>query len=467
MDIRCQQFTAKGIASEMLDFLGYSHDIYGKKILENSCGEGNILCLAVERYIQDALRQGFTTKEIVLGLEKDIYGVEIVETTYSKCVNNLNDIAKRYALGNVQWKIFNSDILTFPLQCKFDYVIGNPPYIAYRNLEKKDREYIKRNYVTCVNGKPDYCYAFIENAIRYLKEDGSMVYLIPNSIYKNVYAQDLRNLILEYIQEIRDYPNRKLFDNALTSSAIMLLKKGEYAENLRYVNVPKKECRMIDKNRLLGKWIFEEVSEQGFSVRFGDWFRASASIATQRNNIFVIDTEKRDSLKIEKSVLRPAVSPRNKKYDKKVYIIFPYKISNNGVVNYTEENFREKYPNAYKYLQKNKKELKKRAADKTAKWFEFGRSQALKNMNSKKLLVSTVVTERVYVYEVSKQEIPYAGIYIVSNGKYDLNIAKRILESQEFLQYIKGIGTPASGSSLRITANDINNYMCSIKALSE
>lgn len=49
MDIRCQQFTAKDIANEMLDFLGYSHDIYGKKILENSCGEGNIICLVVER----------------------------------------------------------------------------------------------------------------------------------------------------------------------------------------------------------------------------------------------------------------------------------------------------------------------------------------------------------------------------------------------------------------------------------
>ena len=54
MDIRCQQFTKEYIANEMLDLLGYRKSVYGKKILENSCGEGNILCLVVERYIQNA-----------------------------------------------------------------------------------------------------------------------------------------------------------------------------------------------------------------------------------------------------------------------------------------------------------------------------------------------------------------------------------------------------------------------------
>ena len=159
---------------------------------------------------------------------------------------------------------------------------------------------------------------------------------------------------------------------------------------------------------------------------------------------------------------RPAVSPRNQKYGNKEFIIFPYKIQNNVVLNYSEGDFCEKYPNAYKYLEQNKEELQKRDADKFAKWFEYGRSQALQNMNKEKLLVSTVVTHQVGVYEVSSKAIPYAGIYIVSNKGYSLEIAKRILESESFLQYIKGIGTPASGSSLRITAKDINNYRCSM-----
>ena len=256
MDIRCQQFTKEYIANEMLDLLGYRKSVYGKKILENSCGEGNILCLVVERYIQNAYEEGYSREAIVLGLESDIYGAEIVKTTYDKCIENLDNIAKKYDLGKVRWNIFYGDVLARPFNIKFEYVIGNPPYISYRNLEKEVRDFIKKEYITCKNGKPDYCYAFIENAIQYLDSNGKMVYLVPNSIYKNVYAQNLRKLIKKYLVEIKDYPNQKLFDNAMTSSTIMFLRKGEYAEVVDYNNVPKKEQITIAKNKLYGKCFF-------------------------------------------------------------------------------------------------------------------------------------------------------------------------------------------------------------------
>ena len=77
---------------------------------------------------------------------------------------------------------------------------------------------------------------------------------------------------------------------------------------------------------------------------------------------------------------------------------------------------------------------------------------------AKKLLISTVVTNEVNVYETGTKSIPYAGIYVISEKGYDLKIAKKILESKEFLKYVHGIGTPASGKSLRITAKDINEF---------
>lgn len=457
MDIRCQQFTSEEIANEMLDFLEYKQDLYGKKLLENSCGEGNILCVVVERYITEAISKGYSSQDIVLGLEKDIYGAEIVESTYEKCIDNLNLVAKRYNLSQIKWNIYCCDILERPFNIKFDFVVGNPPYISYRNLGEKVRERIKTEYSSCKRGKPDYCYAFIENAIDYLAQDGKMVYLIPNSIYKNVYAQDLRDLILQYIVEIRDYPNKKLFDNAMTSSAVMLLKKSGFVPQLCYENVPKCKRILIDKTVLRGKWIFGG-DYQKQEVCFGDFFNASMAIATQRNSIFVISEEIKKKHMIERGAVRVAVSPRNQKYGNKEVIIFPYMIRNDMVINYTEDEFRNKYPRTYDYLVYNKGELGKRDSDKSAQWFEYGRSQALQNMNKHKLLISTVFTNEIKVYEVNNRAIPYAGIYIISDKGYDLNIAKTILESDKFIKYIKGIGTPASGSSLRITANDVNNF---------
>ena len=387
MDKRCQQFTASDIAEEMLDLLGYQEDLYGKKLLENSCGEGNILCLVVERYIKCSLEEGHTKESIVLGLESDIYGAEIVETTYFKCLDNLNSIAEKYELGKVKWNIFLGDILTRPFKIKFDYVIGNPPYISYRNLEKKVRDFIRKEYITCKNGKPDYCYAFIENAIQYLASNGKMVYLVPNSIYKNVYAQDLRELIKKYLEVIKDYPNQKLFDNAMTSSTIMLLRKGRFVKKVDYNNVPKNEHIIIEKEKLSGKWIFEKHQENHSKIRFGDLFHASMAIATQRNKVFVVDEDEKAHWELERGAIRLAISPRNQKYGNKEYIIFPYMIRKNKVINYSEDVFEKKYPKAYLYLVENREELEKRDADKSAQWFEYGRSQALQNMNKRKLLV--------------------------------------------------------------------------------
>ncbi|MBX4263773.1 Eco57I restriction-modification methylase domain-containing protein [Clostridium estertheticum] len=463
MDSRCQQYTPENISNDMLDMVDYNTNLYGKKVLENSCGEGNILKLVVERYILDAQRGGYSNVRIKHGLENDIYGAEIIEETYKTCIQNLDEIAGKYGIKKVKWNVINKDVLGNSFDIVFDYIVGNPPYISYRNLDDEVRVFIKNNFETCESGKPDYCYAFIENAINYLKDDGKMVYLIPNSIFKNVFAKKLREMIVRHLVEIFDYPNQKLFNNALTSSAVMVLQKNSNLQEFQYRNNTKNITYNINKNRLNDKWIFMDKydGDDGETVLFSDFYRASITIATQRNKVFVIDSETKLRLNLENGSLRNAISPRNKNYDNKEYIIFPYRLRNNSVQRFQEEEFKEKYPITYQYLVRSREELDKRDADERAQWFEYGRSQAIQNMNQKKLLISTVVTNKVNVHSIGRKEIPYSGIYIISEANYDLDVARRILESQEFFNYVIKIGTPASGKSVRITADDINKFLFS------
>ena len=81
----CQIPTPIEYAKIMLDYAGYKNGLYGKSILENSCGEGNILCEIVNRYIEDSIDSGYSNATIAQGLENDIEGIEIDDNKVSVC----------------------------------------------------------------------------------------------------------------------------------------------------------------------------------------------------------------------------------------------------------------------------------------------------------------------------------------------------------------------------------------------
>jgi len=464
---KCQVFTPKNIVNELLDNIGYVNLLHGKKILENSCGDGSFLVGVVDRYIRDSILHGFTLDKIVKGLESDIYGIEIDQRHIDNCIRNLNDIANHYNLPKVNWKILNEDVLKFKFDIKFQFVVGNPPYITYSELDKYTRQYIKENFQTCSSGKPDYYYAFIESAIRCLADDGKLAYLVPNNFMKNRFAEDLRNYLLPHLKDIYNYTSIKLFSNKLTSSAIVICDMQYKSNEITYFDIKKNIDFKILKRNLQDKWVFvrENQNIQTDQITFGDYFKASCSIATLLNEVFIIKKYKEEknylvvgNFKIEKEILVETVSPRSLNYDRKEYLLFPYEYENNKLIRYTEEEFISRYPYATEYLSFYKGKLLKRVADGNAKWFEFGRSQALAHLRQEKLLLSTLITDKVKVYMLQKDVIPYSGIYIIPKEKYKLQKAYDILNSADFLKYAESIGINSNGKSIRISPRDINNY---------
>ena len=353
--------------------------------------------------------------------------------------------------------------------------MGNPPYIKYKSLSTKDRKYIKKHFNTCKNGKFDYCYAFIEASVLMLKKDGMMAYLIPSSIFKNVFAQDLRDYIKPDLLKIYDYTTTKLFNkntndkkmNRLTSSAVIIIKKSSRQNFIEYEDITKEKKIKISKENLGKKWIFKEnYNANEKNRRFGDYFSASNTIATLYNKAYVIKEYSEDAEyiytvdgeKIEKAVLKDTVSPKTFKKKQIEKLIFPYYYDSN-IEKYEEKDFELNFPCATAYLKKFEKELNKRKSDKNAKWFEYGRSQALKNSNQEKILLSTVITNKVNTKILSADNIPYSGIYITKKGEKSLKYAEKILNSNDFYEYLCLKGINASGNSIRITAKDINEYM--------
>ncbi|MDE7364512.1 MAG: SAM-dependent methyltransferase, partial [Ruminococcus sp.] len=125
---KCQKFTPTEMVKTMLDLIGYSTDLIGKKVLENSFGSGNILIAIVRRYIEDCISHKTPLKQIAERLSEDIIGIEYDKKQFRKCQKALDKIAVEYGLPPVRWNIHNTDALEWQYDVKFDYIIGNPPY---------------------------------------------------------------------------------------------------------------------------------------------------------------------------------------------------------------------------------------------------------------------------------------------------------------------------------------------------
>lgn len=458
--IKCQKFTPIALVNTMLDLMDYKTNLIGKSVLENSFGSGNILKVVVIRYIESAISEGVDRKCVAEGLSRDIYGIELDEVLYKKCIDELNAIRKAYNIPKVRWNLFNKNALVLNLRKQFDYVIGNPPYISYKEMDACSRISLKEKFKSCTTGKFDYCYAFIELGLKSLKSTGKLVQLIPNNIYKNVFAKNLRNILIDHISTILDYPNQRLFDKTLTSVSIFLYDRANVSSNVVYENVTESIKKVVARQFLGDKWVFGTDDDNcKKEKRFGDIFHASIAVATLYNKAFVLDNQYVDETELEDFVIRNAASPKTLRLKKRVKIIFPYYYNNGILQHYSLRKFKKLFPNTWRHLKKHKNQLENRNRDKKAAWFEYGRSQALSHINTEKLLISTIITNAVEVYKIDADTIPFSGIYItVKDINYSLDDAAEILKSERFLRYVKDIGISISGKSLRVTCKDINNY---------
>lgn len=457
---KCQKFTPNEIVAEMLDLAEYAAGkrIFGKKVLEHSFGSGNILSALIEEYILDGFRQGSSIEAIAKSLSQNIFGFELDKKLYRDTIERLQAILEKYKIPEVKWCLYNEDVLFWNGNVEFDYIIGNPPYVTYSEIDRENQLTLRERYNTCSKGKFDYYYAFIELSILKLSPWGKMVQLVPSSIYKNVFATEVRELLKKHIKEIRLFPSQRLFENAETSTSIFLYDSQETGAQVVCENKTTGSRYNIPRELLVNKWPISENVFSGKRVRFGDYFTASNSIATLLNEAFLISEDRISS--IEQDVLRPAASPKTLHYQKKQHIIFPYKMIKGKTERFSVDEFETQFPNATKHLKLYAAKLSERKADESVKWFEYGRTQALQRIHQEKLLLSTVVTNSVKVYHLDKEVVPFAGFFITSARKdMELRTAIRVLENKDFLKYVHQVGIPISGSSIRITSKDINEYM--------
>ena len=153
----------------------------------------------------------------------------ILEKTFSAFGKNTGELTLKLATWNPfsnqsnSW--FDAEWM-FGLEEKFDIVIGNPPYISAKNIDKDQKIKLSKVYRTAT-GQFDLYSCFIENSFLVLKPEGVLTFITANTFLSNKYFKKLREILIKE-KNIKEIVNlgETIFESARVGVAITLIKNS-------------------------------------------------------------------------------------------------------------------------------------------------------------------------------------------------------------------------------------------------
>ncbi|MFX1285976.1 MAG: Eco57I restriction-modification methylase domain-containing protein [Promethearchaeota archaeon] len=145
----------------------------------------------------------------------------------------------------------------------FDVIIGNPPYIGYRYIDKTTKRILRHLYSRIYTGLNDYYYYFIWRAKQLLAPDGSCVLIVPRYFLEARYAQKLRSELFGYgyVDVIVDFREFKIFPKGINSLVLYMTENSTFN--------PQSHILVLKKYNLSSQTLLQELQANmnGFSLK--------------------------------------------------------------------------------------------------------------------------------------------------------------------------------------------------------
>lgn len=208
-----QYFTPSYVADFMVNLI----DGQPASILEPSCGEG----VFIDKLLQNGVVQ-------VVGYEVDA------------------TLPRR---SHVRYKSFIGE----DVKEQFDVVIGNPPYIRWRNLTENLKKELQGNELwnKYFNSLCDYLYIFILKSVECLKPGGQLIFICPSYWFSTTHAESLRNYLVENgtFREIYLFKETLIFSQVASSLTVFKYVKNGSDDQIK---VTIYDDRLLTVDALIG-----------------------------------------------------------------------------------------------------------------------------------------------------------------------------------------------------------------------
>lgn len=462
------------------------------KIADISCGCGGFL-IAASKEIKEKTCKAFKDifQENIFGVDIQLYSVDRTKILLSLLAITEGEDEKEFEFNLHTGNSLNFDWKT---KCKkfkgFDLILGNPPYVYSRNMDKKTKALIK-NWSVCSTGHPDLYIPFFQIGYELLNKNGILGFITVNTFIHSVNGRALRGYFTKnkISLKIIDFKDAQIFKSRTTYTCLCFLqnKKSKCVHyialgqnNLANISLIKFNKNSYENLDSTAGWsirnhdLIEKMESVG--TRFGDIYDTKSGIATLMNKVYIFKPNKskgnyfymQDGTKIEKLICKDIVNSNKinqensiKKLKEKV--IFPYIYNDdNKATLIKEKDFSKNFPNAYIYLQKHRQGLDSRdkGNGKYPAWYAFGRSQSLERIQHK-LLFPRMVKEGFTIETSNDPDLYfYNGMSAHIKKSGDLNKLKELLTSQSTWKYIENKCKYYASGYFGLGKNYLDNLGC-------
>lgn len=324
------------------------------KILDLSCGCGNFLIEAYDVLyklieanmgeINKIYGEGYISNISNHIINKCIYGVDVDEDAINILKNALNK--KRLYYDNKESDrsiIINNisceDALKKNYSIKFDYIVGNPPYIGHKMLDKEYKKFLLKEYKDVYKDKADIYFCFYKKALDLINDEGKVGFITPRYFLESPSGKILRDYLWgnSNIKKIIDLKDINIFKNLGIAPLIAILEKKTnynilatykirdniYIENIRDLNrlLNSRECERISINQkdLQHNWmilnyedkiLYEKIEKKsGYALE--DICVSFQGIITGCDKAFILNTQDERLTNIDKKLLKSWIKNRN------------------------------------------------------------------------------------------------------------------------------------------------------------
>lgn len=118
---------------------------------------------------------------------------------------------------------------------KFDLIIGNPPYIRWKNLEQELKDELSSNELwnKYCNSLCDYANIFIIKSIELLKDGGELIFITPEYWLNTTHSLKMRNYMIQngFFEEIYHFNETPIFEKVTVSTIVFKYRKSNKVIN--------------------------------------------------------------------------------------------------------------------------------------------------------------------------------------------------------------------------------------------